>query len=70
MNIEIIDAMEVEAILFFIAVLINIVFIAYLYGKMEDKVRVLQSEPSSADYSFVIKGLPPDINIKELQKYV
>ena len=37
---------------------------------MEDKVRVLQSEPSSASYSFVIKGLPPDINIKELQKYV
>jgi hypothetical protein len=30
MNIEVIDAMQVEAILFFIAVLANIVFIAYL----------------------------------------
>lgn len=53
------------------AVLLNIVFIAYLEVQMEDRVRSMQEgKLNAADYSFIIKGLPPDITIREIQKYV
>lgn len=38
MNIAEIDSMQIEAIIFFIAILLNIIFIAYLEVKMEGYV--------------------------------
>jgi hypothetical protein len=71
MNIEVIDAMQIEAIIFFIAIIINIIFISYLEVKMEDYVMEINSnKQTAADYSFIIKGLPSDITIREIQKYV
>lgn len=38
---------------------------------MEDRVRCMQEgKLNAADYSFIIKGLPADITIREIQKYV
>jgi hypothetical protein len=38
---------------------------------MEDRVRRMQEGKLKADdYSFIIKGLPADITIREIQKYV
>lgn len=71
MNIEVIDAMQIEAVIFFIAVVLNIIFISYLETRMEDCVAELtRNKLSAADYSFIIKGLPSDITVKEIQKYV
>ena len=63
--------MQIEAIVFFIAIILNIVLIAYLQVKMEDYVKEMnKNKNSAADYSFIIKGLPSDITITEIQKYV
>lgn len=63
--------MQIEAIIFFIAIIMNIVFIAFLEVKMEGYINNMNNnKQTAADYSFIIKGLPSDLTITEIQKYV
>jgi hypothetical protein len=56
--------MQIEAIIFFIAIVLNIIFIAFLEVKMEGYVsKISKNKQTAADYSFIIKGLPSDITI-------
>jgi hypothetical protein len=71
MSVSEIDAMQIEASIFFAAIVLNIVFIAYLEVLMEGHVgKMAREKQTAADYSFVIKGLPSDITVTEIQKYV
>ena len=71
MNVSDINEMQIEAVIFFVGVLSNIVFIGFLQLKMDLLVlKYRQGKLNAADYSFMIKGLPWDITLGEIQKYV
>jgi hypothetical protein len=71
MNITEIDMLEVQAIFNFSAILISIILIGFLdlnmtrhYNKYYNDYNIL---PRASDYSVVVKGLPKDITISEIQ---
>lgn len=71
MNVSDIDEMQIEAVIFFVGILANIVFIGFLELKMDLLVlKYGEGRLNAADYSFMIKGLPSDITLGEIQKYV
>jgi hypothetical protein len=70
MNIEIIDAMEIQAVLNFAAVVANIFLVAYLQVAMGRRGRQVRTACNAGDYSIMVQGLPADISLTELQKYL
>ena len=71
MNVRIIDAMQLQSALFFVAVLLNIVFIGFLELKMDLLTSWYNSgQLKAVDYSILVKGLPLDTTISDIQKYL
>jgi len=62
--------MQIEAIIIFIVIILNVFLIAYLEIRMEENCQRFLKYPKSSNYSFMLKGLPKDITITEMQKYV
>ena len=71
MNVKEVDAMQYEAGIMFAAIICNIVFIGFLELRMDLlHVKYQEGRLKAADYSLMVKGLPSDITITEIQKYV
>ena len=70
MNVEEIDMLEIEAAFNFAGIIISIFIIAYLSILMENKYVELSQGLRASDFSVMLKGLPKDITIYEIQKFV
>lgn len=66
MDVKEIDMLEVQSILNFIIILVSIIFIAIMDLDMKRKYAEYADEyilPNAADYSIMIKGLPPNVTL-------
>jgi hypothetical protein len=71
LNVKIIDAMQIQAGIFFFAVLANIFLIGFLELKMDLMASWYnEGRLKAVDYSLMIKGLPSDVTLSEIQKYL
>lgn len=70
MNVEEIDMLEVQAIINFVVIFVNVVAIGvfqlFMMRKYEKYYNQYHILPKASDYSLIIKGLPKDITISEI----
>lgn len=71
MNVTEIDMMEVQAILNFVAIVVSVILIGILDIQIKRKYKQYYNDynilPKASDYSVIVKGLPKDITISEIQ---
>lgn len=71
MNVTEIDMMEVQAILNFVAIVVSVILIGIMDIQIKRKYKQYYNDynilPKASDYSVIIKGLPKDITISEIQ---
>jgi hypothetical protein len=73
MNVKEIDMLEVQAVLNFICIVVNCMAIGVMEVDMQRKWSEWEAEyvmPGAGEYSLMVKGVPKDVTLLEIQKFL